>query len=107
MHSLVSPCLCFLEEELTNGLAAWEAFKRCERLHRDISINNIILVRRNNAWRIGFLVDWELSCKANSNAAPRGYNRSVGVEFKQSYGYLLTTCKGRVGIHVNQQLGRD
>ena len=47
---------------LTKPSAALEAFKLNNRLHRDISVGNIILVRKGNGeWREGILIDWEMS----------------------------------------------
>ena len=39
-------------------------------LHRDVSLGNIILARlKEKTERVGYLVDWELSCKLNRAAA--------------------------------------
>ena len=59
--------------------AALEAKEKCGRLHRDISINNIILVRKDGELRIGILIDWELSCRSDRPDGHRNYARSVSV----------------------------
>ena len=57
--------------------AAWEAFKKCRRLHRDISVNNIILVKKDNEWRDGILIDWEISTKAGESCKADDHERNV------------------------------
>lgn len=60
------------------SLASKEAFKECKRLHRDISHNNIILVwKKDKGRRIGFLGDWEFSCKTDRKGRARDYAQSV------------------------------
>lgn len=61
--------------------AALEAEEKCGRLHRDISINNIVLVKKGGEVRIGILIDWELSCKSDRPGGPRNYVRSVSAKF--------------------------
>ncbi|KAH8093833.1 hypothetical protein DFH11DRAFT_1502834 [Phellopilus nigrolimitatus] len=45
-------------------------------LHRDISMNNIILVRCADGRRRGILIDWELSCKTSNDGKARDHWRS-------------------------------
>lgn len=53
---------------LTKPSAALEAFKLHRRLHRDISVGNIVLVwKGNEQWRAGILIDWEMSSVADEN----------------------------------------
>lgn len=59
------------------ALAAWSAYVLCKRLHRDISLNNIILVKKRGKWRVGYLVDWEFSCKTDAEGRAEDNARSV------------------------------
>ncbi|KAH8115734.1 hypothetical protein DFH11DRAFT_1507170, partial [Phellopilus nigrolimitatus] len=52
------------------------AHEKCNMLHRDVSLNNVILVRDpKTGRRKGVLIDWELSTVADNGRA-RDYNRS-------------------------------
>ncbi|KAH9932688.1 uncharacterized protein BXZ73DRAFT_77406 [Epithele typhae] len=56
-------------------IAMRDAFKKNRRLHRDISIGNIVLVQEpDSEVRKGYLIDWETSSKVDSkgNATQRG-----------------------------------
>ena len=60
------------------SLASKGAFEKCKRLHRDISHNNVILVwKKGKGRRVGFLGDWEFSCKTDCEGRARDYARSV------------------------------
>jgi len=53
--------------------AFMDAHGKAETLHRDISLGNIILYRpRKEVERLGYLVDWELTCKL-SEVTARGH----------------------------------
>ena len=81
-------------------VAALEAFIKRGRLHRDISIGNIVLVRKNGEIRrIGFLIDWELSCSTGKNRSARDYARSVRVHLLLLLKVTYTTA-GDLGVHV-------
>ncbi|KAH8115731.1 hypothetical protein DFH11DRAFT_1301613 [Phellopilus nigrolimitatus] len=55
-----------------------DAHEICKILHRDVSPNNIILVKDPaTGRRRGILIDWELSTVADSNGEARDHNRSV------------------------------
>ncbi|KAH9939570.1 hypothetical protein B0H21DRAFT_698233 [Amylocystis lapponica] len=57
--------------------ALTSAYVHNRRLHRDISIGNIILVReRAGVDRRGVLIDWEFSNIMNNNGEARGYERT-------------------------------
>ena len=59
-------------------LAIIEALEKCGRLHRDISLDNIILIWNSEIGRrIGILIDWELSTEADDDGVARDYDRSV------------------------------
>ncbi|OBZ71874.1 hypothetical protein A0H81_08089 [Grifola frondosa] len=48
--------------------AMLDAFAKDNRIHRDISLGNIILVREpGRPVRRGYLIDWEASCKIDAN----------------------------------------
>ncbi|KAH8115715.1 hypothetical protein DFH11DRAFT_1301239 [Phellopilus nigrolimitatus] len=58
--------------------ALTDAHEICNMLHRDISLNNVILVKDPaTGRRRGILIDWELSTVADSNGEARDHNRSV------------------------------
>jgi hypothetical protein len=41
-----------------------DAYKKAQTLHQDVSLGNMILYRpEEDAGRVGYLVDWELSCE--------------------------------------------
>ena len=41
-----------------------DAHSKAKTLHRDLSVGNIILYKLpDQAIRVGYLIDWELSCK--------------------------------------------
>ena len=51
---------------------------KCKRVHRDISVDNIILVRKERGEdRRGILVDWELSTEIGSDGRVKDKDRSV------------------------------
>ncbi|KAH8115742.1 hypothetical protein DFH11DRAFT_1854205 [Phellopilus nigrolimitatus] len=54
-----------------------DAYIKCHMLHRDVSVNNVILVRDPvTGRRRGILIDWELSTLADDNGQARDYHRS-------------------------------
>ena len=63
---------------LTLVVALDSAYEYNRRLHRDVSLDNIILVRnRNSGEREGRLVDWEFSTIENPDSPGGDYFRSV------------------------------
>ncbi|KAH8115737.1 hypothetical protein DFH11DRAFT_1507405, partial [Phellopilus nigrolimitatus] len=57
--------------------ALTDAHEICNMLHRDISLNNVILVKDPaTGRRRGILIDWALSTVADRNGDARDYNRS-------------------------------
>ena len=55
-----------------------DAKKKCNRIHRDISMDNIILVRKEKGRdRKGILVDWELSTELGSDGRVVDKDRSA------------------------------
>ncbi|KAH9939579.1 hypothetical protein B0H21DRAFT_831680 [Amylocystis lapponica] len=57
--------------------ALTSAYTMNNRLHRDISVGNIILVRETaGGARRGVLIDWEFSIIIDSNGGDRGYERT-------------------------------
>ena len=50
------------------------------RLHRDISVGNIILVKEpDSSIRRGYLIDWDASCEANGTGEAVEIGRVVSV----------------------------
>lgn len=43
-------------------------------------MNNIILVRKDEEWRIGYLIDWELSTKVGKSGRARDHDRAVSID---------------------------
>ncbi|CCL98569.1 uncharacterized protein FIBRA_00569 [Fibroporia radiculosa] len=59
-----------------------DAYDKSGRLHRDISLGNIILYRdRGNGVRRGILIDWELSCRLDDKGQARKYERTGTWQF--------------------------
>ncbi len=60
---LLQPCLV----RCTNySVAMRDALTKGSRLHRDISVGNILLVKESGqSVRKGYLIDWESSCKVD------------------------------------------
>ncbi len=64
-----------------------DALRLDSRLHRDISVGNIILVRDRGAdVRRGVLVDWETSCRVDDTGRAVEPGRVVSYSF---------TCRAR------------
>ena len=56
------PYSCYLLAYLTLALASRDAVSSSRRLHRDISLGNILLVREEESQdniRTGYLIDWD------------------------------------------------
>lgn len=68
---------------LTLCVALIAAYEKLGRLHRDISLGNIILCRpEKGERRVGVLIDWEFSVRVGKNGKARDRCRSVSfVEF--------------------------
>ena len=48
-----------------------DAHSKARTLHRDLSVGNIILYRvPDKPVRVGYLIDWELSCKVDKATVP-------------------------------------
>lgn len=62
----------------------------CKRLHRDISLDNIILVKKRGKWRIGIVVDWELSNRIGRSGKARNYARSVSIAGPDLFHWSVT-----------------
>ncbi|OBZ71870.1 hypothetical protein A0H81_08087 [Grifola frondosa] len=61
--------------------AMLDALEKGHRLHRDVSLNNIILVKdAQSGVRRGYLTDWELSCPDGART-PRRYERTATWQF--------------------------
>lgn len=74
---MVRSCLYAIALIETSFAASVDARQKSNRLHRDISIHNIILVRKGDEVRIGILIDWELSCKCDRTGTAFQYSRTV------------------------------
>ena len=66
-------------------LAINDAYTLGKRLHRDVSVGNVILVREGSGTsRKGYLIDWDASCEIDDSGA--------SVEARR----VVSTCRGRV-----------
>ena len=79
----------------------WAALLLCLRLHRDISLDNIILVKKHGKWRIGFLIDWEFSSKADGSGHVHDNVRTVGASSRPITSAHIFTL-GNLDVHVHQ-----
>ena len=62
-----------------------DAKEKYGRIHRDISVDNIILVRKKKGERrTGILVDWELSTKINEEGEVEDNDKPVSREILAS-----------------------
>ncbi|KAI0948918.1 hypothetical protein AcW1_008660 [Taiwanofungus camphoratus] len=62
--------------------AMLEARNKNNRLHRDISLGNIIMVKEPSSHiRKGYLIDWELSCYIDRDEEARQYERTGTWQF--------------------------
>ena len=73
--------------------------------HHDISVGNIIIVRKSGGASFGYLIDWELAKFAEDKTA-RAYERTVGTVHGINPGL---TCRllGYTAVHVSQAVCRD
>ncbi|CCM06299.1 uncharacterized protein FIBRA_08550 [Fibroporia radiculosa] len=56
-----------------------DAYAQANRLHRNISLGNVILCRnRGDGVRRGILIGWELSCQLDDKGHAREYERTEG-----------------------------
>lgn len=67
-----------MELRIDCSSAAWAAHDLCGRNHRNISLRNIIIVKKYGKCRVGYLINWELSKQASTKPqAVRMYARPV------------------------------
>lgn len=87
----------------------WAAYVLSRRVHRDISLSNIVLVKKGKRWRTGILIDWELSSVVGEDGKVNDTARVVSTRslfyfiliFRKaaiSHSYSLT---GNLGVHVH------
>ncbi|KAK0449076.1 uncharacterized protein EV420DRAFT_1275459 [Desarmillaria tabescens] len=70
-----------LTQYVFNALEAhFDAVNRAHVEHRDISVGNIIIVRKSNGSSVGFLIDWELA-KYLEDKGARAYERTGTRQF--------------------------
>ena len=104
-RSLVStPCIDILSQYWPRLSAILQALAKCRRLHGDISINNILITRKNGVFVAGILIDWEFSCIFDKER--RNYNRSVST-FALEPRPCLIVALGHMGLHVYQRLAQS
>ena len=65
---------------MSSQIAMRDALAKGSRLHRDISVGNIILVaERDRTVRRGYLVDWETSSKVDDTGMACHVGRTVSI----------------------------
>ena len=86
-----------------------DALTKDSRIHRDISVGNVILVKEpGRAVRRGYLIDWETSCEVDDAGAATEMGRVV----RYVYLYLrcappyLTHSTGNLAICVHPDAGQ-
>ena len=73
------------------------------RLHRDISIGNILLVKeRDRDIRRGYLIDWECSCNVDELGRATQSGRVVCHFLLTVLLSVLTEFTGDMGVHIDQ-----
>ena len=81
-----------------------DAFAKDSRIHRDLSVRNIILVQvGDSSARRGYLIDWESSCKVDDSGDAVETGRAVSVyrhRGKLSKPKHLTSFAGHLAIHL-------
>ncbi len=79
-----------------------DALKLGSRLHRDISIGNIILVReKDRPIRRGYLIDWDASYSVDDSGVSMAPGRAVRHSPQiLRYGTVSSPLSGDVVIHV-------
>lgn len=60
-------------------VAMRDALAKDSRLHRDVSVGNIVLVQENGKIRRGYLVDWDASCRVDDSGHALEEGRAVSV----------------------------
>ncbi|KAJ2569475.1 hypothetical protein IW140_003029 [Coemansia sp. RSA 1813] len=59
----------------------WEIVKRCDILHRDISVNNMLVRRNSNSEARGMLIDFDHSISINDKNDPTHAERTGTLQF--------------------------
>ena len=81
-----------------------DAHEKADTIHRDVALGNIILARLEEKMeRVGYLIDWELSCKLNK-ATAREHALTVR-PILLSPGGSLDAFKGDSRLYVHQSVG--
>ena len=82
-----------------------DAFAKERRIHRDLSVGNIILVQeRDSSTRRGYLIDWESSCKVDDAGDAVETGRAVSVcrhGGKLSKPEHPTSFAGHLAVHID------
>ncbi len=77
-----------------------DALAKDSRLHRDISVANIVLVQEDESdIRRGYLIDWEASCRVDDAGDALEEGRAVSSS-DLSVNFTLTPVIGHLAIYV-------
>ncbi|KAI0948897.1 hypothetical protein AcW1_008642 [Taiwanofungus camphoratus] len=83
--------------------AMLEARDKNNRIHRDISPGDVILVKEpSSRIRKGYLIDWELSCYVDEHGQAHEYDRVVSDGALSAEGYVSASFTGYLAIYVDQ-----
>lgn len=95
-----SSCLLWLYLCL---IAMLEARDKNNRIHRDISPGDVILVKEpSSRIRKGYLIDWELSCYVDEHGQAHEYDHVVSDGALSAEGYVSASFTGYLAIYVDQ-----
>ena len=98
-----------LDLDANIALAAMrDALAKDSRIHRDLSVGNIILVKRpGDATRSGYLIDWETSDRVDEQGKALHVGRAVGLgTVIHASIRLISYSSGHMGVHVHPDARR-
>lgn len=72
--------------------------------HHDISVGNIIIVRKGDGASVGYLIDWEFA-KFSEDRAARAYEKTVGAIYGGNF-CLIYLLLGYTAVHGCQVVRR-
>ena len=82
-----------------------DAFAKEKRIHRDLSVGNIILVQEgDSSTRRGYLIDWESSCKVDDAGEAVEIGRVVSAcrcGENSSKPKHSTSLAGHLAVHID------
>ena len=78
-----------------------DALAKDARIHRDLSVANIVLVKEaDRPIRKGYLIDWEASCRVDEAGEATSAGRFVSDSFRMAY-FVTDTSIGYLGVCID------